>query len=130
MTKKLIPTEKILLVEDEESLAKGLIYNLTEEGYNVDLAIEGKQAIEMFDKKNYDLILLDIMLPYYNGFEVAEYIRKKMPQMLILMLTARTSIDDKLKGLEIGADDYITKPFHLKELLLRIEALLRRKKGF
>lgn len=120
----------ILLVEDEESLAKGLEYNLSEEGYLVDIAKDGKQAIEMFDKKEYDLIVLDIMLPYKNGFEVADYIRKKNPQMPILMLTARTSVDDRVKGLEVGADDYITKPFHLKELLLRIEGMLRRKSWY
>jgi DNA-binding response OmpR family regulator len=125
-----ILTAKILLVEDEESLAKGLEYNLSEEGYQVDIAKDGKQAIEMFDKKNYDLVVLDIMLPYKNGFEVAEHIRNKNPQMPILMLTARTSVDDRVKGLEIGADDYITKPFHLKELLLRIEGMLRRKSWY
>ncbi|MGQ9799158.1 MAG: response regulator transcription factor [Ignavibacterium sp.] len=81
----------------------------------------------MFDKNIYDLVVLDIMLPYKNGFEVAEHIRNKNPQMPILMLTARTSVDDRVKGLEIGADDYITKPFHLQELLLRIEGMLRRK---
>lgn len=125
-----ILTAKILLVEDEESLAKGLEYNLSEEGYQVDIAKDGKQAIEMSDKKNYDLVLLDIMLPYKNGFEVTEHIRNKNPQMPILMLTARTSVDDRVKGLEIGADDYITKPFHLKELLLRIEGMLRRKSWY
>jgi len=124
------PSAKILLVEDEESLAKGLEYNLSEEGYQVDIAKDGKQAIEMFDKNNYDVVVLDIMLPYKNGFEVAEHIRDKNPQMPILMLTARTSVDDRVKGLEIGADDYITKPFHLKELLLRIEGMLRRKSWY
>jgi len=124
------PSAKILLVEDEESLAKGLEYNLSEEGYRVDIAKDGKQAIEMFDKNNYDVVVLDIMLPYKNGFEVAEHIRDKNPQMPILMLTARTSVDDRVKGLEIGADDYITKPFHLKELLLRIEGMLRRKSWY
>lgn len=121
---------KILLVEDEENLAMGLEYNLKEEGYKVDWAKDGKEAIKFFAENNYDLILLDIMLPYLNGFEVAGFIRKGNPQMPILMLTARTGVDDKVKGLEIGADDYITKPFHLKELLLRIKGMLKRKSWY
>ncbi|MCA2004797.1 MAG: response regulator transcription factor [Ignavibacterium sp.] len=121
---------KILLVEDEESLATGLEYNLSEEGYEVDWAKDGKQAIEKFNKAEYDLIILDIMLPYQNGFEVAKVVREKDPQIPILMLTARTTIDDKVKGLETGADDYITKPFHLQELLLRIKGMLRRKNWY
>lgn len=121
---------RILLVEDEENLAVGLEYNLSEEGYNVVWAKDGKEAIKNFDENEFDLILLDIMLPYFNGFEVAEYVRSKNPQMPILMLTARTGVDDKVKGLEIGADDYITKPFHLKELLLRIKGMLKRKSWY
>lgn len=121
---------KILLVEDEENLAMGLEYNLKEEGYKVDWAKDGKEAIKFFAENNYDLILLDIMLPYLNGFEVAGFIRRENPQMPILMLTARTGVDDKVKGLEIGADDYITKPFHLKELLLRIKGMLKRKSWY
>lgn len=123
-------SSKILLVEDEENLAMGLEYNLKEEGYKVDWAKDGKEAINFFAENNYDLILLDIMLPYFNGFEVAGFIRKENPQMPILMLTARTGVDDKVKGLEIGADDYITKPFHLKELLLRIKGMLKRKSWY
>lgn len=121
---------KILLVEDEESLATGLEYNLSEEGYEVDWAKDGRQGIEKFNNAEYDLIILDIMLPYQNGFEVAKVVRKKDPQIPILMLTARTTIDDKVKGLETGADDYITKPFHLQELLLRIKGMLRRKNWY
>ncbi|HCY76665.1 MAG TPA: DNA-binding response regulator [Ignavibacteriales bacterium] len=118
---------KILLVEDEENLARGLEYNLSEEGYKVSLAKDGREAIKLFDENEFDLIVLDIMLPYFNGFEIAKHIRNKHPQMPILMLTARTQIEDKVKGLEIGADDYLTKPFHLKELLLRIKGMLKRK---
>lgn len=118
---------KILLVEDEETLAVGLDFNLKDEGYIVDWAKDGRQAMEFFNAKEYDLILLDIMLPYLNGFEIAERVREKAPQMPILMLTARTAIEDKVKGLEIGADDYLTKPFHLEELLLRIRGMLKRK---
>jgi DNA-binding response OmpR family regulator len=121
---------KILLVEDEENLARGLEYNLTEEGYRVTLAKDGREAIKQFDENEFDLIVLDIMLPYFNGFEIAKHIREKHPQMPILMLTARTQVEDKVKGLELGADDYLTKPFHLKELLLRIKGMLRRKSWY
>jgi len=121
---------KILLVEDEESLAKGLEYNLTDEGYTVDWANNGKSGLEMFNSSDYDLIILDIMLPYINGFEVASSIRQDNPQMPILMLTARASAKDKIAGLKYGADDYITKPFNLDELLLRIKGMLKRKQWY
>ncbi|MEG8948028.1 response regulator transcription factor [Rosettibacter firmus] len=130
MSEENIFNARILLVEDEESLATGLEYNLSEEGYIIDWAKDGTQAIEKFNKGNYDLIILDIMLPYQNGFEVAAKVREKDPQIPILMLTARTTVDDKVKGLEIGADDYITKPFHLQELLLRIKGMLKRKNWY
>lgn len=119
--------QKIMLVEDEESLAVGLKFNLEEEGYEVSHARDGREALEFYEKENYDLIILDVMLPYVNGFEVAEQIRKKNPQLPILMLTARTRKEDKIHGLELGADDYMTKPFHLDELLLRVKGMLRRK---
>ena len=118
---------KILLVEDEETLAAGLEYNLTEEGYTVKWAKDGKEALEIFYKENFDLIILDIMLPYIDGFELAEKIREKQPQLPILMLTARTGAEDRIKGLELGADDYLTKPFNLNELLLRVKGMLKRK---
>lgn len=118
---------RILLVEDEETLALGLEFNLTDEGYVVEWAKDGRQALEFFNAGSYDLILLDIMLPYYDGYEIAEKVRAVSPQMPILMLTARTSAQDKVKGLEHGADDYMTKPFHLEELLLRIKGMLKRK---
>ncbi len=121
---------KIMLVEDEETLAAGLEYNLSEEGYEVDWLGDGRKALESFSRGKYDLIILDIMLPYFNGFEVAEKIREQDPRMPILMLTARTAIDDRVKGLETGADDYMTKPFHLKELLLRIKGMLKRKEWY
>lgn len=121
---------KILLVEDEETMAVGLEYNLTEESYEVDWVKDGKEALKKIEEKEYDLIILDIMLPYYDGFEIAEIVRKKNPQMPILMLTARTGFEDKLRGLEIGADDYLTKPFHLKELLLRVRGMIKRKSWY
>jgi two-component system, OmpR family, alkaline phosphatase synthesis response regulator PhoP len=121
---------RILLVEDEETLAVGLEYNLHEEGYKVRWAKNGKEAVELFEKEKFDLIILDIMLPYLNGFEVAEKIRQTDPQMPILMLTAKTESADKVKGLEKGADDYLTKPFHLKELLLRVRGMLKRRSWY
>lgn len=127
MTKNLYAGSKILLVEDEETLAVGLEYNLTEEGYKVVWAQDGKKALDFFKTTEFDLIILDIMLPYYDGFEVAKQIREKSQEIPILMLTARTHVDDKVHGLAIGADDYMTKPFHLQELLIRVEGMLKRK---
>ena len=121
---------RILLVEDEESLAVGLEYNLKEEGYIVNWAKNGREAIDLFEKEKFDIIILDIMLPYVNGFEVAERVRKFDPQIPILMLTAKTESGDKVKGLEKGADDYMTKPFHLQELLLRVKGMLKRKSWY
>lgn len=120
----------ILLVEDEETLAVGLVYNLNDEGYSVDWAKDGRMAMQFFETKSYDLIILDIMLPYLDGFEIAKNIRAGSPQMPVLMLTALTSGEDKVKGLLSGADDYITKPFHLEELMLRIKGMLKRKNWY
>ena len=91
--------QKILLVEDEETLAIGLEYNLTEEGYEVDWVADGKKAIKNISESKYDLIVLDVMLPYVDGFEVAKKVRKKYPQIPILFLTARTGVKDKIRGL-------------------------------
>ncbi len=130
MSDEQLEKSKILLVEDEENLAHGLEYNLSEEGYLVTIARDGKEALKYFDENDFDLIVLDIMLPYFNGFEIAKHVREKHPQMPILMLTARTQVEDRVKGLELGADDYLTKPFHLKELLLRIKGMLKRKNWY
>ncbi len=121
---------KILLVEDEESLAIGLDYNLSAEGYQVTWVADGREALKKFESEEFDLVILDIMLPYVDGFQVAEKIRSKHPQLPVLMLTARTGIKDRVKGLEIGADDYMVKPFHLEELLLRINGMLKRKRWY
>lgn len=121
---------RILLVEDEASLARGLSYNLSEEGYYVHWVQDGKQAVQSAREMSFDLIILDIMLPFLDGFQVAEAIRENSPQIPILMLTARTRIEDKIKGLEIGADDYLTKPFNLDELLLRLRGMLRRQQWY
>jgi two-component system, OmpR family, alkaline phosphatase synthesis response regulator PhoP len=118
---------RILLVEDEESLAIGLEYNLTAEGYVVIRAADGRQALAEFSKQQFDLAILDIMLPFIDGFEVAGRMREIAPQLPILMLTARKTVQDRIQGLQTGADDYMTKPFHLEELLLRVKGMLRRK---
>ena len=130
MSQNKLSANRILLVEDEESLAVGLEYNLTEEGYAVTLAADGKQALDLFASQDYELVILDIMLPYFDGFEVAAKMRDTSPQIPILMLTARSDIKDRLTGLEIGADDYMTKPFHLEELLLRVKGMLRRAEWY
>lgn len=128
-----MPTEtgkRILLVEDEDSLAIGLEYNLTEEGYTVVRARDGKEALKQYYAHTFDLILLDIMLPFVDGFAVAKEMRESDPQIPILMLTARTKPEDRVHGLEIGADDYVVKPFNLAELLARIKGMLRRKEWY
>jgi two-component system alkaline phosphatase synthesis response regulator PhoP len=121
---------KILLVEDEETLAIGLEYNLTEEGFRVKWAKNGREAIAFYESEKFDLVILDIMLPYINGFEIAERIRSSDPKLPILMLTAKTEKADMIKGLEKGVDDYVTKPFHLDELLLRVKGMLKRKSWY
>ncbi len=116
----------ILLVEDEESLAAGLEFNLEAEGYSVARAENGRKALEFLQQSDADLVILDIMLPFLNGFEVLKKIREQSPALPVLLLSARTAQQDKVKGLSMGANDYLTKPFHLEELLLRVEGMLRR----
>jgi len=117
--------EKILIVEDEPSLQETLIYNLEKQGYRVEAASEGRAALEVARRFLPDLILLDIMLPELDGFEVCKILRKEM-SVPILMLTARDDEIDRVVGLEVGADDYLTKPFSMRELLARVKAQLRR----
>lgn len=118
---------RILLVEDEVSLAEGIRFNLLKNGYVVELAKDGRAALKAFVESEFDLILLDIMIPYIDGFEVARQIRTQAPLMPILMLTALTDVKDRVHGLEVGADDYLTKPFYIEELLARIKVMLRRR---
>ena len=118
---------KILIVEDDHNLLTTLKYNLQKDGYDVITAIDGAEAVETTRKEKPDLIILDIMLPKINGFEVCRILRKDMI-VPILMLTAKTEETDKVVGLEIGADDYMTKPFSMRELLARVRAMLRRAK--
>jgi two-component system alkaline phosphatase synthesis response regulator PhoP len=119
--------EKILIVEDEVDLVKGLKMNLVDEGYEVDFAINGKEGLEKALSGKPDLILLDIMLPGMDGLEICKELRRNKVDIPILMLTAKGEEIDKVIGLEIGADDYISKPFSIRELLARIKAHLRRE---
>ncbi len=117
---------KILIVEDETSMRTGLCDNLDFEGYEVETAEDGEEGLKMILGNTYDLILLDVMLPKMSGFDVCKTVRSKNITTPIIMLTAKGEEIDKVLGLEIGADDYITKPFSLRELLARIKAMLRR----
>ena len=119
---------KILLVEDEKSIADGIIYNLKNEGLKVTHVDDGKIAIDIFHEEHFDLIILDIMLPEISGLEICKAIRKSS-NVPIIMLTAKDDENDKINGLEMGADDYITKPFSVKELISRVKAVLRRTKN-
>ena len=116
---------KILVVEDEESFREAMEFMLRKEGYEVLLADDGEVAVELFERKGADLILLDLMLPGLSGVDVCRRIRGSS-QVPIIMVTAKDSEVDKVVGLEIGADDYVTKPFSSRELLARIKAVLRR----
>ncbi|HTP00772.1 MAG TPA: response regulator transcription factor [Anaerolineales bacterium] len=117
--------EKILVVEDELSLRETLAYNLKKEGYTVETVGDGRTALDAARRMKPDLVLLDLMLPELDGFEVARILRKEMTTA-ILMLTARDDEIDRVVGLEVGADDYLTKPFSMRELLARVKAQLRR----
>ncbi|MDE3840457.1 DNA-binding response regulator [Bacillus methanolicus] len=117
--------KKILVVDDEKPIADILQFNLKKEGYDVYCAYDGNTAIEMIEEIQPDLILLDIMLPQIDGIEVCREVRKKY-EMPIIMLTAKDSEIDKVLGLELGADDYVTKPFSTRELIARVKANLRR----
>jgi len=118
-------TAKILIVEDDQNLLAALEYNLLKENYRVVTAVDGAQALEIARSEKPELIVLDVMLPKLSGFEVCRILRKEIT-VPILMLTARTEEIDKIVGLEIGADDYMTKPFSMRELLARVRAMLRR----
>jgi len=118
-------TVKILVVEDDDNLLSTLEYNLQKEGYDVVTAIDGAQALDIARSEKPELIILDVMLPKLSGFEVCRILRKEMTAP-ILMLTAKIEEVDKIVGLEIGADDYMTKPFSMRELIARVRAMLRR----
>src|SRR5262249_61719055 len=117
---------RILVVEDDVSLARVLCDNLVYEGFDVALAADGNRALKEHRTFNPDLVLLDLTLPGIDGFEVCRKLNREQSRTGIIILTARTQKEDKLQGLRLGADDYITKPFALDELLARIEAVMRR----
>ncbi|MEK3855685.1 response regulator transcription factor [Cytobacillus sp. FSL H8-0458] len=119
--------ESILVAEDEAKIARLLEIELEFEGYQVTKAMDGFQAMELYRTGNWDLIILDIMLPGLSGIEILRRIRSKDKQTPILLLTAKSSVEDKVSGLDLGANDYITKPFQIEELLARIRAALRVK---
>ncbi len=119
---------KILIVEDEKQMADFISLELKHEGYEVEICYDGEQGYNKAIENSYDIILLDIMLPKINGIEVCRKIRKKKDTPII-MLTAKSDVMDKVNGLDTGADDYLTKPFEIEELLARIRVILRRKKN-
>ncbi len=118
---------RILVVEDEKNIASFIERGLKEQHYAVDVALDGALASSLAEVNDYDLVILDGMLPGKDGFALCQEMRASKPNILILMVTARYSVKDKVRGLESGADDYLTKPFAFEELLARVAALLRRK---
>jgi two-component system alkaline phosphatase synthesis response regulator PhoP len=119
-------SKRILLVEDELGLALTLEDRLSAEGYAVEVARDGEAGLQRGSAEPFDLVLLDVMLPKKSGFDVCQELRAARPRLPVLMLTARGQIEDKVVGLKLGADDYLVKPFHMSELVARVEALLRR----
>src|SRR5919201_3621413 len=122
-------TPKLLLVEDEAGLRLTLSDRLASEGYSVDTASDGESGLDRAARGEYDLVVLDVMLPRMNGFDVCRELRRRGVDTPILMLTARGQVVDKVVGLKLGADDYLTKPFEMPELLARVEARLRAPGG-
>jgi DNA-binding response OmpR family regulator len=121
--------ETVLVVEDDPSILLGLVKNLAFEGYRVLQASDGEKALGLAFQSPPDLILLDLMLPGLNGFEICRTIRKHDPHVAILILSAKGQESDKVLGLDVGADDYVSKPFSVKEVLARVRALLRRRRA-
>jgi len=121
---------KILVVDDEVNLALGITENLVAEGYEVEHAADGLRGLARAREGAFDLILLDVMMPGLDGFNVCEALREEGNQVAILFLTARDEADDRIQGLAAGGDDYLTKPFDLRELLLRVKAILRRGRWY
>jgi two-component system alkaline phosphatase synthesis response regulator PhoP len=117
---------RILVVDDEDHLVQGISENLNAEGYETAVAHDGYEGLEMIRNGSYDLILLDVMMPKLNGLEVCETIRSEGNQTPVLFLTVKSDPQDRIRGFESGGDDYLAKPFHLQELLLRVAAILRR----
>lgn len=120
---------RILVVEDERDLNRIICKKLKVEGYSVDSCYDGEEALTYIDGANYDIIIMDIMMPKKNGYEVLAQIRKEKIATPVLFLTAKDGIEDRVKGLDLGADDYIIKPFHFDELMARVRAMIRRNHG-
>ena len=118
----------ILLVEDDEALSSAIREKLLDEGFSVSCAFDGKQAAEALDEAHFDLIISDVMMPKMDGFELSRYVRRDGKSQPILIITAKSEIEDMQTGFKSGADDYMSKPINLKELVLRVHALLRRAK--
>ena len=117
--------QKVLVVDDEKLIVKGIRFSLEQDGMEVDCAYDGEEALQMIQEKEYDIILLDVMLPKLTGFEVCQQVRE-FSNVPVVMLTAKGDDMDKILGLEYGADDYITKPFNILEVKARIKAIMRR----
>ena len=120
--------KKVLVVDDEKLIVKGIRFSLEQDGMEVDVAYDGQEALDMVHQKKYDIVLLDVMLPKFTGYEVCQQIRE-FSQVPIIMLTAKGEDMDKILGLEYGADDYITKPFNILEVKARMKAIFRRVDG-
>lgn len=118
--------KNLLVVDDDDEIRELLEFDLSHSGYNVDTACDGMDGLNKAVTNNYDLILLDVMMPKMNGYDVCKNIRKAKPEVPVLLLTAKGTITDKTQGFDCGADDYLVKPFDIQEVLLRVKALLRR----
>jgi len=121
--------KRLLLIEDEPGLVLTLRDRLTREGYAIETSSDGESGLERAAREAFDLVLLDVMLPRLNGFDVLRELRKRGAEMPVIMLTAKGQVVDKVVGLKLGADDYVTKPFEMAELLARLEALFRRSRA-
>jgi DNA-binding response OmpR family regulator len=119
---------KILLIEDESTLAQSILSLLLKEGYSTEWVANYKAAIDKIEEENYDCFLVDISLPDGNGLNIVRFLKKNNPDSGIIIITAKNSLNDRIEGLDLGADDYLSKPFHLAELNSRIKAVLRRRK--
>lgn len=120
---------RVLVVEDERDMNRIICKKLKVEGYSVDSCFDGEEALDYINGTSYDIIIMDIMMPVKNGYEVLKEIRENGNSVPVLFLTAKDAVEDRVKGLDLGADDYIVKPFHFDELMARIRVMLRRKHG-
>lgn len=121
--------KRLLIVDDDQEIRELLEFDIAQSGYDVDTAVDGMDGLNKALQSHYDLVLLDVMMPKMNGYDVCRNIRKSKPTLPVLLLTAKGTIDDKTEGFDCGADDYLVKPFDIQEVLLRIRALLRRNQS-